>query len=97
MRNKIYTTILIFCCMALIACHTMPTSANKAAYDKKNKNALINTQLGITYLQRHQVQLAKQKLLLALQQAPNIPETLVCNGFLSGRSPATIHRQTNII
>jgi type IV pilus assembly protein PilF len=81
MRNKIHTAILTFCCVALTACHTMPNATTKAADDKKNKSALINTQLGITYLQRHQVQLAKQKLLLALREAPNIPETWYAMAF----------------
>ncbi|HTM64133.1 MAG TPA: type IV pilus biogenesis/stability protein PilW [Gammaproteobacteria bacterium] len=40
----------------------------------KIETAKINAQLGIAYLEKKNVQRAKQKLLLALQQAPNIPE-----------------------
>lgn len=40
----------------------------------KSEIAKINAQLGMAYLEQKNVQRAKQKLLMALQQAPNIPE-----------------------
>jgi len=43
--------------------------------DKKIATAKINTQLGMAYLERQEVQRAKQKLLIALDEAPTIPET----------------------
>lgn len=43
---------------------------------RKIKTAKINSRLGLAYLENHQINRAKQKLLLALDQAPNIPETL---------------------
>lgn len=41
----------------------------------KSETAKINAQLGMAYLEKKNVQRAKQKLLLALEQGPNIPET----------------------
>lgn len=71
MRN-IITTLSI--CYLLSACSSMSAADIK---DEKQEiaTAKINTQLGIAYLERHDVSRAKQKLLLALKQAPNIPET----------------------
>jgi type IV pilus assembly protein PilF len=43
--------------------------------DQKVSTAKINIQLGVHYLQENNVFRAKQKLILALNQAPNIPET----------------------
>jgi type IV pilus assembly protein PilF len=62
-------------CSLLSACSSMPSSTPSKAEAKKIKTARINTQLGLTYLQRHQMEMAKEKLLLALKEAPNIPET----------------------
>jgi type IV pilus assembly protein PilF len=83
MLNKIQVTCLGVLFSLLSACHTMssPSRANKPPESKKTKSALLNTQLGITYLQHHQVQLAKQKLLLALDEDPNIPETWYAMAF----------------
>ena len=41
----------------------------------KSEIAKINAQLGIAYLEQKNVQRAKQKLLIALEQGPGIPET----------------------
>src|SRR3990167_2753508 len=43
--------------------------------DEKIKSAEINIQLGMGYLARQDVQRAKQKLLNALEQAPQLPES----------------------
>lgn len=45
------------------------------------KTAKINAQLGIAYLERHNIQRAKQKLLVALNQAPDIPEPWYAMGY----------------
>lgn len=68
------TTVMVLFFM-LIGCSSMQSSADTQKNNKKISTALINTQLGLSYLQHQQVQVAKQKLLLALEQAPNIPET----------------------
>lgn len=46
----------------------------KETKDRVVKTAKINAQLGIAYLERHDLKRAKQKLLLSLQQAPDMPE-----------------------
>ena len=71
---------MLLCLLLLSACQTLPNNLN-ADTTKKNKSALINTQLGISYLQRQQIQLAKQKLLLALAQAPTLPEPWYAMAF----------------
>jgi len=48
--------------------------SNQSIQRAKAETAKINAQLGIAYLEQKNVQRAKQKLLLALQQDPNIPE-----------------------
>lgn len=48
--------------------------SNQSVMRAKSDTAKINAQLGIAYLEQKNVQRAKQKLLLALQQGPNIPE-----------------------
>ncbi|MES2217513.1 MAG: type IV pilus biogenesis/stability protein PilW [Pseudomonadota bacterium] len=80
MQNKIQGILLLTLFSMLTACHTM-SSNTKPPETKQTKSAILNTQLGITYLQHQQVQLAKQKLLLALQEDPNIPETWYAMAF----------------
>lgn len=73
MLKKIQLAIVILCVSACTTTHSPGTT--KAQENKKNiKTALINTQLGMSYLQRHDMQTAKQKLLLAIQEGPTIPE-----------------------
>ena len=59
----------------LSSCDTMKTQNDKFDEQQKIATAKINTQLGIAYLQQGDVQRAKQKLLLAMKEAPKIPET----------------------
>jgi len=59
-------------------------AAQRAATEDENRNistAKINTQLGMTYLENHNISRAKQKLLLALDEAPNIPDTWYSMGY----------------
>lgn len=49
-------------------------SENQTGLRPKWEIAKINAQLGMAYLEQKNVQRAKQKLLMALQQGPNIPE-----------------------
>lgn len=42
--------------------------------EKKIRAARINTQLAIAYLERHDVSRAKQKLMIAMDEAPTLPE-----------------------
>lgn len=50
-------------------------SSDESEPRPKSETAKINAQLGIAYLEQRNVQRAKQKLLLALDQGPDIPET----------------------
>jgi len=61
----------------LSACSTVKSLSSSANDDDERitQAAKINTQLGIAYLQNNNITRAKQKLLLALDEAPNIPET----------------------
>lgn len=49
--------------------------------EKKISAAKINVQLGIAYLERKDLQRARQKLVFALEQAPSIPETWYAMGY----------------
>lgn len=67
--------ILIALLVNLAACSTNKYSADNEEMKRKINTGKINAQLGIAYLEKNDVQRAKQKLLLALEQAPSIPET----------------------
>jgi len=67
--------LFIFITLLLSACNTNPLRSDTQEQKTKIKSAKINAQLGISYLERQDVVRAKQKLLLALDQAPTIPET----------------------
>jgi len=55
------------------ACTSMKTSSD-AKKDKSIKIAEINIQLGMGYLEKGNIERAKQKLLTALKKAPKLPE-----------------------
>lgn len=63
--------VALFCLLS--ACASV-NSTNSEEQARKVKTAKINAQLGIAYLERRNLQRAKQKLLLALEQGPTIPE-----------------------
>lgn len=69
-KQTFYFIILIF--LSACATQSIPTEDES----RKIKTAKINAQLGMSYLEQHDVIRAKQKLLLALDQEPEIPETL---------------------
>lgn len=62
---------LLVCCL-LSACQTSQDTVLQQT--KKISAAKINDRLGMAYLERHDILRAKQKFLLALEQAPHIPE-----------------------
>lgn len=66
--------ILIICLLNLNACSMKASPKYNEDTSQTNHTARINAQLGIAYLQKNDMQRAKQKLLLSLSQAPNIPE-----------------------
>lgn len=71
---RVTVFLVTVCGMLLSSCSNMK-SADAADEKQKVKTAKVNVQLGIAYLERNDVNRAKKKLLLAMQQAPNIPET----------------------
>lgn len=75
---KVFLLVLI-CCL-LSACSTTNSTAEKENA-KKNKIAEINIQLGMAYLQKGDIERAKQKLLYALQKAPELPEAWYSIGY----------------
>lgn len=74
MGNVSKCLILTALSVLVSACQTTQTTTT-VNEDKKITAAKINDQLGIAYLQRNDLQRAKQKFLLALDEAPGIPET----------------------
>lgn len=73
---------LIYACLFLAACSSTTPQNTTNGEDRKANAAKINTRLGLAYLQRHDIQRAKQKLLLALDEAPNLPESWYSMGYL---------------
>jgi type IV pilus assembly protein PilF len=68
--------------LGLSACSTTKsTSSETEDKNKKISTAKINTQLGIAYLEQHNIPRAKRKFLLALDEAPNIPDTWYTMGY----------------
>jgi type IV pilus assembly protein PilF len=72
MLNWVVKFFLLIGFLLLSACQT--TTSNDTLEDKKVTAAKINVSLAMEYLKRQDMQRAKQKLLLALEQAPKIPE-----------------------
>ena len=71
---KMIHYIILFCFLGvfLTACQTFSSSEKK--HDRKATAANINIQLGMAYLEKHEIRRAKQKFLLALHEAPQLPE-----------------------
>ena len=72
MRHFHITLLFAFIAIIISACSVkkQPTEDE----ERMTKTAKINTQLGLVYLERNDINRSKQKLLLALKQDPNIPE-----------------------
>lgn len=66
--------LMIFFILSACAGFSSNSEQNDEA-PKKIATAKINIQLGMAYFDRHDAYKAKQKFLLALDQAPTIPET----------------------
>jgi type IV pilus assembly protein PilF len=70
----------------LVSCHSNKSSEKTPPIEEdvvkpKSEIAIINSKLGIAYLEQKDVQRAKQKLLLALEQGPGIPEPWYSMGY----------------
>lgn len=82
MIHRIVILIILLC--GVSACSTMKTFSDNNNDDDNNRKvatARINVQLGIAYLERHDIQRAKRKLLFALDEAPHLPETWYSMGY----------------
>lgn len=71
LKFKVFSAVTLMAILSSCSTNKVPTQEEQT----KTKTAKINAQLGIAYLEQNNIQRAKQKLLLALDQAPNIPET----------------------
>jgi type IV pilus assembly protein PilF len=71
-------SILSAALSCLFACHSQ---LNSASNERQNNTAQINTQLGMAYLAKNDVERAKQKFLIALDQGPNLPDTWYSMGY----------------
>lgn len=76
---KLFFLIVIL--VNLSACQTSTKSSTPAKKDKSIKIAEINLQLGMGYLEKGNIQRAKQKLLIALKKGPKLPEAWYSMGY----------------
>jgi type IV pilus assembly protein PilF len=74
-----FRIIILLICFFLSACSSMQNNDQAAA--KKLRVAKVNTQLGMAYIQRHDLQRAKQKLITALADDPKLPEAWYAMGY----------------
>src|SRR5438477_614238 len=75
MMYRLKLALICSLSFSLVGCSTVDSGKEEANANKKIATAQINTQLGLAYLEKNDVQRAKQKLLTALNEAPSIPET----------------------
>lgn len=79
LMNMKIMALLIIILLNLTSCAT--NKAKMEALEKSNRSASINIQLGMKYLERKDLQRSKTKFLLALQQAPQLPEAWYAMGY----------------
>jgi type IV pilus assembly protein PilF len=74
MLNLLKMAALVCFTSLIVAC----ASSGSQSEDEQTqvKTAKVNAQLGMAYLERRDIQRAKQKLLLALKQGPNVAEVV---------------------
>lgn len=82
MQKKIKIWILTFSMGCLVGCSSLKTTEEKNETSQHVKTAKINAQLGMAYLEMNNIPRAKQKLLLAIQQAPTSPEPWYSMAYL---------------
>lgn len=73
------TSVSLLTCFLSACVSDKSTSENDEA--NKIKTAEINIRLGMAYLERHDLQRSKRKLLLAQEQAPSLPESWYSMGY----------------
>lgn len=79
---NIYKIInIILLCLVLTSCYRWQSTNNPEIDEKKTRAAKINIRLGMAYLERNDISRAKHKFLLALDEAPDIPEPWYGMGY----------------
>ncbi len=78
--------------LLLQSCHVMNKPAHESN-DPEHEAAVYNTQLGLAYLKQGDRPRAKQKLLLALAQAPDSPDTNASMAYFMEKSGEMKHAQ----
>jgi len=73
-KSRQFFLMMMISINCLSACNTMKSQEAQKEEQKKKTVASINIQLGMAYLEDKDMQRAKEKLLLALEDAPNLPE-----------------------
>lgn len=71
--------LLIVCSLSMTACQTAKSSTPEET--KKTSIAKIYDRLGMAYLEAHDIHRAKQKFIMALEKAPDIPEPWYSMGY----------------
>lgn len=82
MRLQVKIVLAIILSSLVVGCST--TNAPKTSTPvetRKTKSAKANVELGMAYLERKNLAQSRQKLVLALEQAPSIPETWYSMGY----------------
>jgi len=82
MRNNLSFIVLALALtlsVTLSSCAKKKVSADEMAL--RNKTASVNIQLGMKYLERNDIQRAKRKLMIALEQSPELPEAWYAMGY----------------
>jgi type IV pilus assembly protein PilF len=79
--NMMFIKIFLLILLGSLFSGCQSTSSVNEVADKKVAIAKINTTLGLAYLERHDIKRAKQKLLIALKEAPTLPEAWYTMGY----------------
>jgi type IV pilus assembly protein PilF len=92
--QKIYRVMLLLLILLVAACSSVKKNHDQTQAERDEKKmhhaAMINSQLGLLYLEKNDVSRAKQKLLLSLEEGPTLPETWYAMGYFlekTGNNP----------
>lgn len=95
MRKKILILLLI---LLLQSCASLNKNSSSTETQKKNnKIAEINLQLGTAYLEKGDMEKAKQKLLYAMEKAPKLPEVWYTMAYFQEKSGNTVQADSDYL
>ncbi|MHB1949628.1 MAG: type IV pilus biogenesis/stability protein PilW [Gammaproteobacteria bacterium] len=80
MIPRLKVMILILFCAVLSACNTLQQDPQPVK-SKNTQAALVNIQLGMTYLKRGKIRIAQNKLQTAIEEDPKLPEAWYSMGY----------------